>query len=193
MLAILTKMEDITTQKGKNLVLYKPFMTTSSSKTIYVVMVAPNLNTNPNTITSLQANLDTIQNQNITRIQNQSTIPITIQDQNTNLDHHTIQNQNTILLNKLTIGNHSTIPNQHITTIQTITCPQPYDHLYLMGLPLLYHSVHCPNHPMLVLDLMDILENTKTHTKNIKVKFEYKSRKMLVIFTSSITRSLSWS
>ena len=61
-------MEDITTQKGKNLVLYKPFMTTSSSKTIYVVMVAPNLNTNPNTITSLQANLDTIQNQNTTRI-----------------------------------------------------------------------------------------------------------------------------
>ena len=178
MLAILTKMEDITTQKGKNLVLYKPFMTTSSSKTIYVVMVAPNLNTNPNTITSLQANLDTIQNQNITRIQNQSTIPITIQDQNTNLDHHTIQNQNTILLNQLTIGNHNTIPNKHITTIQTITCLQPCDHLCLMGLPLLYHSVHCQNHPMLVLDLMDILENTKTHTKNIKVKFEYKSRKM---------------
>ena len=163
-------MEDITTQKGKNWYCkpyYQPF---SLSKTIYAVMVVPNLNTNPNTNI-----LDTIQNQNTTRTQNQNTIPIIIQDQSTNLGHNTIQNQNTILLNKLTIGNHSTIPNQHITTIQaTITCRPLYDHLYHMCLQLLYHSIHYPNHPLLVFDLMDIPVNLTIHTKNIKVTYLHK-------------------
>ena len=161
-------MEDTITQKGKNWYCkpyYHPF---SSSQTIYAVMVVPNLNTNPNT-TNLRPNLDTIQNQNTTRTQNQNTIPIIIQDQSTNLGHNTIQNQNTI-------GNHSTVPNQHITTIQaTITCRPLYDHLYHMCLQLLYHSIHYPNHPLLVFDLMDIPENLTIHTKNIKVNSRLRS------------------
>merc|ERR1711860_219378 len=141
------------------------------------VMVVPNLNINPNT-TSLRPNLNTIQNQS------------------TNLGHNTIQNQNTILRSQITIGNHSTILNQHITTIQAIiTCPPLYDHLYHMCHQPLYHSIHYPNHPLLVFDLMDIPENITIHTKNIKVNSRFRptkneGTKMRVI--QFFTRSPSW-
>ena len=167
----------------------------SSSKTIFAVMVVPNLNINPNT-TSLRPNPNTIQNQNTTCTPNQNTIPIIIQDQSTNLGHNTIQNQNTILRSQITIGNHSTILNQHITTIQAIiTCPPLYDHLYHMCHQLLYHSIHYPNHPLLVFDLMDIPENITIHTKNIKVNSRFRptkneGTKMRVI--QFFTRSPSW-